>query len=319
MNRADQEYCIGRGIAAIRGGTAYDTEFLHASLLASLDRLLMLTTGSTFPNLSRRDLESFEIPWPEETQRRKIAHIVKSLTDKIENNNRLAKTMEELAASLFTSTFVDFVGRDDLTESKIGLIPRGWSVSSVGDLGGIHKESTKGVSDLPYIGLDDMPRGSTVLAEWKTVDAPTGQAMRFARGDILFGKLRPYFRKVGVAPIDGRCSTEILVLRPDDPSYHGFLLGHVSSQQFIDHCIAVSRGTRMPRAEWRDAGAYPVAVPPRDVAADFTAFMETVYALIRVLVQQSRTLAAVRNLLLPRLTSGQIRVPYDAELAAEPA
>lgn len=158
-----------------------------------------------------------------------------------------------------------------------------------------------------------MPRGSTILTEWLTEKAPTGQGATFERGDILFGKLRPYFKKVGVAPIAGRCSTEILVLRPTRPEYHGLLLGHVASDRFIEHCDAVSRGTRMPRAEWRDASAFEIAIPPAELAAEFSQFVKTRYSQIIALTHQSRTLAAVRDALLPKLISGEIRVPDTAD------
>jgi type I restriction enzyme S subunit len=166
-----------------------------------------------------------------------------------------------------------------------------------------------------------MPRGSTVLNQWATNDAPSGQAATFGEGDILFGKLRPYFRKVGVAPIIGRCSTEILVLRPVDPELYGVLLGHVASQKFIDHCTTVSRGTKMPRAEWRDAGTFRIAVPPVAVARKFSDLTRDAYARIKGMIFELRTLREIRDALLPRLISGEILVPdtNDPEEVIGPA
>lgn len=158
-----------------------------------------------------------------------------------------------------------------------------------------------------------MPRGSTILDEWKFDDAPRGQSTTFKRGDILFGKLRPYFRKVGVAPIDGRCSTEIVVLEPRQPEFFGFVLQHLASQRFIDHCVAVSTGTRMPRAEWKVAGGYVVQVPPLADLAEFNRLVSTAYGKISALLHQGRTLAAIRDVLLPKLITGELRVPGTAD------
>lgn len=165
--------------------------------------------------------------------------------------------------------------------------------------------------DLPYIGLDQMPRGCTILEQWLTDDAPSA-SVAFATGDILFGKLRPYFRKVGVAPLDGRCSTEILVLRSKRRDLFGFVLGQVFSQRFIDHCDQVSTGTRMPRAEWKNAGAFEVTVPDGEALARLNALADTAYKHVGAMTHEMRTLAAIRDALLPKLVSGKIRVPLDA-------
>jgi type I restriction enzyme, S subunit len=274
-----------------------------------LEDRLNTTVQST---LNLRDLGSVEIPMPPPGTMGAITSILGALDDKIDSNRRLARLLEQVGQTEFQARFVDFVGVVDLTESELGSIPAGWKVGVLSDIGAIHRDLVKGTSGMPYIGLDLMPRGSTVLTDWREQDAPAGQAAQFEVGDILFGKLRPYFRKVGVAPIAGRCSTEILVLRPVEPDYYGVLLGHVASEAFIEHCVAVSRGTRMPRAEWNDASAFKIAIPPDEVAAAFTAPVQALYAKIRYLTHESRTLASIRDTLLPKLISGQIRVPDTA-------
>jgi type I restriction enzyme S subunit len=227
----------------------------------------------------------------------------------------LASLLEETAATLFRARFIDFVGVTDLVDSEIGPIPRGWTVRPLRDLVD-HLRGRAGGSELPYIGLDDMPRGSTVLDQWKTDGAPSGAGTAFATGDLLFGKLRPYFAKVGVAPIDGRCSTEILVLRPRQAEWFGLGIGHLSSPQFIAHCVAVSTGTRMPRAEWAVAGDFKIAVSPDPIALEFDRVARSAYAHIGALIHESRTLAEIRDALLPKLVSGEIRVS-DAEEVVE--
>lgn len=153
-----------------------------------------------------------------------------------------------------------------------------------------------------------MPRGSTVLELWKTTNAPSGTSSRFERGDILFGKLRPYFKKVGVAPIDGRCSTEIVALRPRAQELFGLSIGHLTSSRFFDHCDAVSTGTRMPRAEWNLASQLPVVLPKPDAVVGFNEWAKAAYKQIVGLTHERHTLAAVRDVLLPKLISGEIRV-----------
>ena len=76
----------------------------------------------------------------------------------------------------------------------------------------------------PYIALEHMPKQCISLSEWGTADGLASNKFRFKRGDILFGKLRPYFHKVGVAPLDGVCSTDIVVITPVSADWFGFVL-----------------------------------------------------------------------------------------------
>jgi type I restriction enzyme S subunit len=264
-------------------------------------------TGTTNLSLSRADFLAFPVP-PPTADRLAVVEILELLDGKIDSNRRLARVLEEIAQTEFQARFVDFVGVENLEDSELGQIPVGWRARVLGDIGVVHRDLIKGANELPYVGLDLMPRSSTVLTEWREKNAPTGQAALFEIGDILFGKLRPYFRKVGVAPIVGRCSTEILVLRPVRPEYYGVLLGHVASEAFIEHCVAVSRGTRMPRAEWKDASAFKIAIPPTEAAAAFTALVWDIYAKNRCLTHESRTLGSIRDALLPELISGRTSV-----------
>jgi len=89
---------------------------------------------------------------------------------------------------------------------------------------------------------------------------------QFQANEILFGKLRPYFHKVGVAPVDGVCSTDIVVLAPKSEPWFGFVLAHISSNAFVGHTDASSTGTKMPRTSWQDMARYPIVIPPRAAA-----------------------------------------------------
>ena len=157
-----------------------------------------------------------------------------------------------------------------------------------------------------------MPRGSIALAEWSVADGLESNKFEFKKGEILFGKLRPYFHKVGVAPVDGVCSTDIVVVAPKSERWFGFVLGHLSSKVFVDYTNAGSSGTRMPRTSWADMARYAVALPTEDVAKEYTGRVRSLIERIVTLIHQSRTLAALRDTLLPGLISGELRL-NDAE------
>ena len=228
------------------------------------------------------------------------------LDDKIGLNRSICTTLEQITQAVFRSRFVDFDGAGELVDSGVGWIPRRWRVVDLAEIvDAIKVPSPTGAlgDDDPYIGLDVMPRGSTVLMEWGRRADVSGVTSRFRKGDILFGKLRPYFKKVGVAPLDGSCSTEILVLRPKRAELFHIAIGHLSSQPFIDHCDAVSTGTKMPRAEWNAAGRFRIAIPP-DESIEDDGFGQTIYAAIGLRIRETRVLAEFRYRLVPTLIPG---------------
>ncbi len=116
--------------------------------------------------------------------------------------------------------------------------------------------------DSPYIGLEHIGEGSLHLAGQGTANDVESTKNRFRAGDTLFGKLRPYFRKVARAPFDGICSTDIWVVRPRNGVDQGFVHYCLASQHFVDFVDSRSEGTRMPRANWKCASEYAIKLPP---------------------------------------------------------
>ncbi len=135
----------------------------------------------------------------------------------------------------------------------------------------------------------------------------TSTKHRFRQGDILFGKIRPYFHKVGIALVDGVASSDAIVIRPRSPGLACLVLCCVSSDPFIAATSqGMKEGSKMPRADWKQMKQYPLPVPPAGLLADFNSFIEPLLAQIRVLAQQSRRLKAARDVLLPRLMSADV-------------
>jgi type I restriction enzyme S subunit len=111
-----------------------------------------------------------------------------------------------------------------------------------------------------------------------------------------------------VYQIDGVCSTDILVLQPRASEWFGVVLGHVSSDEFVAYTDAASTGTKMPRTNWQDMARYDVVLPDSHLARAFNDYAKSVTKMIRANILQSRTLAAIRDALLPKLISGEIRI-----------
>ncbi|MBC7306768.1 MAG: hypothetical protein H5T80_07510 [Dietzia sp.] len=144
----------------------------------------------------------------------------------------------------------------------------------------------------------------------------TSAKAAFREGDVLFGKLRPYFHKVVAAPKPGICSTDVLVLRARESALRGFVLAALASDATVAAATASSEGTRMPRTSWKDLAAVEVAWPGSSAAEAFSSEVEALRATVEARLAENLTLAPTRDALLPALMSGTLRV-RDAERVVE--
>lgn len=321
-----------------------DSQYLSYffGLSAFKEHIRSIAVGATMPSLNTSLLSEIAVPHPPNIEeQRAIAHILGTLDDKIELNRRANETLEAMARTLFKAWFVDFEpvrakieGRwqrgqslpglpahlydifpERLVESELGEIPEGWHKGSLGEVAVHPRRSVKPgeiKDETPYIALEHMPKRCIALAEWGVANGLESNKYEFKRGEILFGKLRPYFYKVGVAPINGVCSTDIVVIAPKLPIWFGFVLAHASSDAFVEYTNAGSTGTKMPRTSWTEMARYTVVLPHEDVAAAFNQHVQAASEEITANIHESKSLAELRNTLLPKLISGELRVP-DAE------
>ena len=288
-------------------------------------------SGGTRNALTKGMLESLEIPLPPLPEQRTIAHILGTLDDKIELNRRMNETLEEMARALFQDWFVDFGpvraklgGRepylppelwdlfpDRLVDSELGEIPEGWEVGCLGDIVDFPVRSVSPgdvATETPYIGLEHMPSKSIALTEWEHADKVTSNKLAFQEGEFLFGKLRPYFHKVGVAPVDGICSTDIVVVASKVDSWYSLVLLCISTDELVAYTDQTSTGTRMPRTNWKTMSQYELCLPPEPIADALWGMTQPMLCRIVANIFESHALAAQRDTLLPKLVSGEFRV-----------
>lgn len=264
----------------------------------------------------------FDLP-PLETQRR-IASILGAYDDLIEVNRRRIAVLEEMARGLFEEWFVRFrfPGHEavPLLDTPDGPLPEGWTWGAFRDLA---REVRQTVSpddvppDTPYVGLEHMPRRSCTLDQHGQAEEVSSLKSRFQRGDILFGKIRPYFHKVVWAGFDGVSSTDAIVWRPV-AGLAAQALATASSDAFVAYSVQTSNGTKMPRANTRVLADYRCALAPSDISRRFEDTVGPMVELCATLQAGSHRLARSRDLLLPRLISGQLSVA-EAERELEEA
>ena len=139
-----------------------------------------------------------------------------------------------------------------------------WDVVSLGDCATLIKDtvSPSGLGDLPYIGLEHIGENTLSLMGNGIASDVISAKTRFRKGDILFGKLRPYFRKVIHVQFSGICSTDIWVIRAKKGIEPEYLFYCMASQSLIDFASSASEGTKMPRAKWDYVSKYRFPIPP---------------------------------------------------------
>lgn len=291
---------------------AMDVVFAYYMLLhGNLNRY---AGGAAQPLLTQTNLRGvlFTVP-PLDTQLR-IASILGAYDDLIQVNRRRVALLEEMARGLFEEWFVRFRFPGHETAGVVatanGPLPEGWRWGAFGDLVSEVRETVSPSEippETPYVGLEHLPRRSTTLGAHGQADEVSSLKARFRRGDILFGKIRPYFHKVAWAALDGVSSTDAIVWRPT-AAFAAQALMVASSDAFVAHSVQTSNGTKMPRANPRVLNSYRCALATADTSARFERAVLPMVELAASLQSACRSLAASRDVLLPRLISGQLSV-----------
>ena len=296
-------------------------------------------SGSAQPSLNRNFIHPIPVDIPPVAEQRAIAHVLGTLDDKIELNRRMNETLEAMARALFKSWFVDFdpvrakmAGRntglpqdiadlfpDRLVDSEMGEIPEGWQVATLAERIEVNpRRSLRKGQIAPYLPMANMPtRGHMPDA---VAVRPFGSGMRFANGDTLVARITPCLENGKTAYVDfltdgevGWGSTEYIVLRPQPPLPNQFAYFLARSARFRKFAIQNMSGTsgrqRVPPTALR---GFLLVVPPSRVAARFGKVAASLFERANNAVHESRTLAALRDTLLPKLISGEIRLSETA-------
>lgn len=276
--------------------------------------LRAFSSGSAQPQIPIRDLRCVPITLPPLETQIRIASILVAYDDLIEVNRRRVAVLEEMARGLFEEWFVRFrfprYESVPIIETAQGPLPQGWTWGAFCNLAPEVRDTvspSEVPGNLPYVGLEHIPRRSTTLDDHGQAIDATSLKARFRRGDILFGKIRPYFHKVAWAPFSGVASTDAIIWRPD-LRFAAQALAVASSESFVAHAVQSSNGTKMPRANPKVLAAYRCALASAYISQQYEAVAAPMIEMAAGLQAANVRLAASRDLLLPRLISGRISV-----------
>ncbi len=329
---------LAQRIIVLRGKAGLlDNTFLKFLIQAPQvqSQLSARASGTTVSGIKQSELRRISLELPSIREQRVIASILGALDDKIELNRKMSATLEAMARALFKSWFVDFdpvrakaEGRDPglpaeiaalfpdlLEETARGSVPGGWNLVSLTDMVEINPAtSLAGILEAPYLDMSNVPtRGHAV----GTVVARTvSSGSRFKLGDTLLARITPCLENGKTAFVDflpegiaGWGSTEFIVMRPRHPMpvEYGYLLAR--SDAFRAYAIGKMTGTSgRQRVPTDSLAAYPVAQPSAAICVAFASVVQPVFRRMSTASAECRTLAALRDILLPKLISGELRV-----------
>jgi len=262
--------------------------------------------GSAQPGANAKQLGSFKFLLPTLVEQKAIASVLSSLDDKIDLLHRQNKTLEAMAETLFRQWFIE-EAKEDWEEGVLGDIASNVRVNAT-------IESIK--PSEKYIGLEHIERRHIALSQYGSGSDIGSNKSRFKKHDILFGKLRPYFHKVCITQFEGICSTDILVLRAKEKDWTFFTLFAFFQDSVVEYANLASGGTRMPRADWGSLSQYPISIPPLDLVNEFNEVVTPLIEKIHRNLEQIQKLENLRDTLLPKLMSGEVRVEYKKVDAA---
>ncbi|MFU1769795.1 restriction endonuclease subunit S [Mammaliicoccus sciuri] len=335
INFASDDYVVSTKLMVLRNkkpeilNTKYF--YLYITSKKAIDYLQNLaeSRSGTFPQITFSEVKNMVIDIPTLAVQNKIVNSIESIDKKIELNKKIIANLEELSQTLFKRWFVDFEFPDEngnpykssggeMVDSELGGIPEFWKISKLEEIIDYSNKSIdveKSFDKLDYIGLEHIPKNNKIsINNWEDSSKIKGKKTLVSKGDILFGKLRPYFQKVGISPINGVVSTDILVIRPKKEVFYYFLLIYISQNKFIQYTTNTATGTRMPRTGSKQINTYKLILPPVSTLELFNTTLKNITINILQKNQEIRTLEILRDTLLPKLMSGEIEIPDDIEV-----
>ena len=296
-------------------------------------------SGSAQPSLNRNYINPVEVSIPPFSEQKAIAHILGTLDDKIELNRKTNETLEAMAKALFKSWFVDFdpvrakaEGRptglpaeisdlfpDSFEDSELGEIPSGWKVKSLDEiahfLNGLALQKyppEDGAATLPVIKIAQLKKGDSIGADRCSIAVPSEYVVR--DGDVLFswsGSLAVDIWCGG----DGALNQHLF--KVTSKTYgKWFFCQWVKHHLPVFQEIAQGKATTMGHIQRHHLSEAKVLIPPPSLLAAmdsaFTALLDRTFGLRK----QAKDVGSIRDALLPKLISGEIRIP-DAEKMLE--
>ncbi|WP_376785888.1 restriction endonuclease subunit S [Diaphorobacter nitroreducens] len=330
---------VARAVAVIHPLPHIAPEWIGLCLRSPLSQHLLGSRANTTvqTTINLKDLRALPVPLPPKEERQVISAFVGALDDRITLLRETNATLEAIAQALFKSWFVDFdpvrakmegrapEGMDDamaalfpnsFEETELGVVPKGWKIGNLASLMRLHKGSvnpgTLPHAEFQHFSLPAFDAGQMPIQELG--GAIKSNKTSVPEDAVLVSKLNPHIPRVWLPSTVGQnavCSTEFLPFVPAGPSTTAFVYSLLAAPDFSKALSQLVTGTSNSHQRVKPDGvlSMPGVIPPVEVVASFDFAANGLLARLKANRQQAQTLSTLRDTLLPRLISGQLRLP----------
>ncbi len=318
------------GLVQITDSAKLDLGFVYWLCLSQRfnQHLFATASGAKILHTAPSRIEAYTFSRPPVHTQRKIAATLSAYDDLIENNTRRIQILEEMAQAIYREWFVNFrfPGHENvkMVESELGLIPEGWEVKALGDVAEINSASVK-PADAPkvinYIDIASVSPGQIdEVREMALADAP-GRARRIVKhGDVLWSTVRPNRRSYALVqnPLPHMVASTGFAVISARSSPYCYLYEALITDAFVGYLVNHAKGSAYPAVNKEDFDCAPVLVPPARLLEQFDGNASSLLALADNLRQKKLNLRRTRDLLLPKLVSGEVDVSeLEIDIGAE--
>jgi len=305
--------------------------YLYYWLLYSKNKMLAGVHGSVMGHLTKDGFEKQEISLPRLLEQKAIARILSTLDEKIELNNKINKTLENMAQAIFKHWFIDFEfpneegepyksSGGEMVESELGMIPKGWEVNNLEKIIEFNpRENMKKAQEYKFVEMAALSNNLSNIEYWTKRELSGGS--RFRNGDTLLARITPCLENGKTAFVDFLAdnemafgSTEFIIMRAKELSNKIFVYCLARDTGFRAHAIkSMSGSSGRQRVQLDLLKSYKMAQSPKRIYHSFGEITESLFAKISSSNRENYFLCRIRDLLLPKLMSGEIRVPLGNE------
>lgn len=261
------------------------------------NKILSFANQTGVPALSQplKNFKKIRLCLPSLQEQRRIASIVETINDKIENNIKINDNLADLLQTIYQERFVN-----DILAVNQGVLSDICSYSR-------DKVAVSELNIRTYFSTENMLSGKAGSTEATSLPT-TSQTTACHKGDTLISNIRPYFKKIVYCEDKCGCSTDVLCFTPSQPRYSAYLFSTLYADKFFAFMVAGSKGTKMPRGDKQQIMTYPVVLPSEEELAGFNTIASPLLEQIYSNRSENKRLSILRDTLLPKLMSGEIDV-----------
>ena len=338
---------LGQRLITLRGKPdLLNNTYLKFAMQAAFvqNQLKARSTGTTVLGISQRELRKVEIPLPPLSEQRRIGHILGTLDNKIELNRQMNETLEATARAIFKSWFVDFdpvkakmEGRkppcmdtqtaalfpSTFQDSPMGKIPQGWSVRALGDLShqpqyGYTASAKDEIVGPKFLRITDINKKTWI--NWSSVPhckitEKDFDKYRLHKGDVLIARMADPGHGVLIEEDQEAVFASYLIrFCPIHSEYARFFQYWLRSDSYWKLVRGREIGTTRASLNAKTLSGFPLVIPPLDIVEIFSSQISSLRDRIVANTSETESLASLRDTLLPKLLSGEIRVDDADEI-----